>query len=69
VAKTFQIGRDQRINFEALFINAFNQRNTTVGGPAAPRSASTRRRSVRYGRHRQRPASAVQAEIYYFWGV
>jgi hypothetical protein len=32
VAKTFQIGANQRFNFEALFINAFNHRSTTVGG-------------------------------------
>ena len=32
VAKTFKLGGQRRFNFEALFINAFNHRNTTVGG-------------------------------------
>ncbi|HEY7497313.1 MAG TPA: carboxypeptidase-like regulatory domain-containing protein [Vicinamibacterales bacterium] len=32
VAKTFSLGGQRRFNFEALFINAFNHRNTTVGG-------------------------------------
>jgi len=31
-AKLFRIGADRTFNFEALFINAFNHRNTTVGG-------------------------------------
>jgi hypothetical protein len=32
LAKTFSLGGQRRFNFEALFINAFNHRNTTVGG-------------------------------------
>jgi Carboxypeptidase regulatory-like domain len=32
LAKTFTMGGQRRFNFEALFINAFNHRNTTVGG-------------------------------------
>ena len=32
LAKTFRLGGQSRINFEALFINAFNHRNTIVGG-------------------------------------
>jgi hypothetical protein len=32
LAKTFRLGADRRFNFEALLINAFNHRNTTVGG-------------------------------------
>ncbi len=32
LAKTFTFGGVRRFNFEALFINAFNHRNTTVGG-------------------------------------
>ena len=32
LAKIFQHRRPARVNFEALFINAFNHRNTTVGG-------------------------------------
>jgi Carboxypeptidase regulatory-like domain len=31
LAKNLRIGGDRRINFEALFINAFNHRNTLVG--------------------------------------
>jgi hypothetical protein len=32
LAKTFVLDGQRRFNFEALFINAFNHRNTTVGG-------------------------------------
>jgi hypothetical protein len=32
LAKTFRFGGSQTFNFECLFINAFNHRNTTVGG-------------------------------------
>ena len=32
LAKAFRLGADRRFNFEALLINAFNHRNTTVGG-------------------------------------
>jgi hypothetical protein len=32
LAKTVRLGGERRFNFEALFINAFNHRNTTVGG-------------------------------------
>ena len=32
LSKVFQVGGQRRVNFETLFINAFNHRNTTVGG-------------------------------------
>jgi hypothetical protein len=32
LAKMFRLGGDTRFNFEGLLINAFNHRNTTVGG-------------------------------------
>ena len=32
LSKVFQVGGQRRVNFETLFINAFNTRNTTVGG-------------------------------------
>jgi hypothetical protein len=32
LTKTFRLGGDRTFNFEALFINAFNHRNTVVGG-------------------------------------
>jgi hypothetical protein len=32
LSKVFQISGQRRVNFETLFINAFNTRNTTVGG-------------------------------------
>ncbi len=32
LSKAFQISGQRRVNFETLFINAFNTRNTTVGG-------------------------------------
>jgi hypothetical protein len=32
LAKQFEVASTQRINFDVLFINLFNQRNTTVGG-------------------------------------
>jgi hypothetical protein len=32
LSKVFQFGGQRRANFETLFINAFNHRNTTVGG-------------------------------------
>ena len=31
LAKNFRLGGQSRVNFEALFINAFNHRNTLVG--------------------------------------
>jgi hypothetical protein len=32
LSKTFRVGGDRTFSFEALFINAFNHRNTVVGG-------------------------------------
>ena len=32
LAKTFRLGGSTTFNFETLLINAFNHRNTTVGG-------------------------------------
>ncbi len=32
LAKQFDVATNKRVNFEILFINAFNHRNTTVGG-------------------------------------
>ena len=57
LAKTFSLPGAARINFEALFINAFNHRNVVVGGTGgATLSASTRRRSAR----RRPPRSAAR---------
>jgi hypothetical protein len=39
VAKRFQTGGGTAFNFEALFINAFNHRNTTVGNTGGATTA------------------------------
>ena len=63
LAKVFQVGRSARINFETLFINAFNHRNKTVGGTGG---ASHSIDSTTFG---QSTGTAIGArEIQFGWG-
>ena len=64
LAKNFRLGRQSRINFEALFINAFNHRNLLVGNTGgATLSASTRPRSGR-----RQPRRSTRARFSSDWG-
>ena len=41
LAKQFDVATNKRVNFEILFINAFNHRNTTVGGTGGATTSIT----------------------------
>jgi hypothetical protein len=60
LAKTFSFGGQRRFNFEALFINAFNHRNTTVGGTGG---TSVSMDSTTFGQSSGLAASARQIQF------
>ena len=64
LAKNFRLGGQSRINFEALFINAFNHRNTLVGNDRW-RDVQHRLDDVRAvnDRREQRAADSVQGGV------